>query len=73
MTAEAILGIMGCMLLLVCIITWLKALADDEERPDTRYCQGCQEGFCMAEPKSVDCIKWQKECRKGEEHDSGRT
>jgi len=72
MTTEAVLGIMGCTLLLVCIHAWLTALADDEARPDTNYCQGCQEGFCMADPKGVDCIKWQKECRKGEEHDSGR-
>ena len=55
----------ACVLLVIigsaCVIFTMKCALDDEIPPDYRYCEGCKNGFCMAEPKGEDCVKWEKE------------
>ena len=46
------------------VIVWIKIAEDtypDDYQDEYEYCNDCPYGFCMENPKSDECIKWQKE------------
>ena len=48
------------------MIVWVKICEDqlDADKEYYEYCENCKYGFCMEEPRSVDCQKWKDEHEK---------
>lgn len=56
--------IIGLVIVLEFFRCWFEALCDEDIWAYYKYCKGCEEGFCTADPMCPGCKRWEDSLKR---------